>query len=136
MKLEINKDKSRLNVNLIHDYLCNHSYWAKGVTKNIVERSIQNSECYGAFLDGEQIGFGRTITDSATFAYLCDVFILPPHSGKGYGKLLVEYILDDEIHTTIRKMLLRSSTAKELYRKYGFTELEKPEIMMERKFAE
>lgn len=135
MTFEISKDKSRLDIYVIHDYLCNHSYWAKGVTKEIVEQSIAHSVCYGVYLNGEQIGFARAITDSATFAYLCDVFILPLHSGKGYGKLLVEYIVEDETYSTVRKMLLRSSTAKELYRKYGFTEIDKPEILMERKFV-
>ena len=82
----ITTNVSKLDVNVIHHYLSEESYWAKGIPMYVVERSIANSLCFGLFINDEQIGFARLITDKATFAYLADVFILREHRGKGLSK--------------------------------------------------
>src|SRR4051812_7219311 len=86
----ITTDILKLDVNVIHQFLSEESYWAKGIPKNIVEKSISNSLCFGLFFQSSQIGFARLVTDKATFAYVADVFILQEHRGKGLGKWLMK----------------------------------------------
>src|SRR5258708_13119545 len=90
--VEICTDRERLDIALIHDFL-RSSYWAKDIPRSIVEASIENSLCFGAFCDGEQAGFARVITDYATFAYLADVFVVRGHRGRGISKMLVRAVL-------------------------------------------
>jgi len=87
-RYEISTDRIRLDVALIHEFL-QASYWATGISREIVERSIENSLCFGAYLGDEQVGFARVISDFATFAYVADVFVLPEHRGRGVAKLLM-----------------------------------------------
>lgn len=87
----VSTDPSRFDITLIHQFL-SRSYWSEGIPREIVERSIENSLCFGVFEKSEQVGFARVITDRATFAYLADVFILESHRGRGLGKLLMECI--------------------------------------------
>ena len=81
----ISTDRSKLHADVIYHFLSQESYWAKGIPRSVVERSIVNSICFGVYYNREQAGFARVITDKATFAYLADVFILPQHRGKGGG---------------------------------------------------
>jgi len=90
---EISTDRSRLDVGLIHDFL-RSSYWAQGIPRAVVERSIQHSLCFGAFLGGRQVGFARVISDFASFAYVADVFVVPEHRGRGISKLLMRAIIE------------------------------------------
>jgi len=90
----ISTDRTKMNVDLIHSYLSNQSYWAKNIPKEIVNRSIENSLCFGVFLNIEQVGFARVISDFATYAYIADVFILEPHRKKGLSKLLMQNQID------------------------------------------
>ncbi len=92
--IQISTDKKKLNIELIHQYLSKESYWAKGRGIEIVKRSIENSLCFGVYINGEQIGFARVITDYSTFAWLLDVFILDKFRGKGYSKELMSAIND------------------------------------------
>ncbi len=85
---EISTDRSRMDIALIHDFL-RSSYWAHGIPRAVVERSIAHSLCFGAFRSGEQAGFARVITDFATIAYVADVFVVPEHRGRGVSKLLI-----------------------------------------------
>src|SRR5690349_1527097 len=85
---EISTDKSRLDIGLIHAFLSS-SYWAKGIPRAVVEKSVKNSLCFGAYRDGRQVGFGRAVTDLATFAYVADVFVLPEHRGRGIARSLI-----------------------------------------------
>ena len=105
---------------LVHDFLSNRSYWARGIPFEVVERSVAGSLCFGVFHHGDQVGFARVVTDSATFAYLGDVFILEPHRGKGLGKWLVRTILGHQQLAGLRMISLGTRDAHGLYERYGF----------------
>ena len=89
----ISTDRSRLNIELIHDYLSNTAYWATGRSREVVERSIENSLSFGIYKGTEQVGFARIVTDYATFAWVADVFVLAEHRGRGLSKWLMEVII-------------------------------------------
>lgn len=127
----ISTDKTKLDINTIHDYLSNHSYWSGGIPLDTVKRSIENSVCFGLYEDDNLIGFARVITDKATFAYLGDVFILDEYRGNGLSKWLMECILKHPELQGFRRWLLLTRDAQELYRKFGFTEFHAPERCME-----
>ena len=130
----ISTDNLKLQLNRIHDYLSNKSYWAENRPFEIVEKSIRNSLCFGVFTCNEQIGFARVVTDYSTFAWLCDVFILEDYRGQGIGKWLVECVVNHPELNRVKCILLASRNAHELYRKYGgFTELSSPQRWMERR---
>src|SRR4051794_35096635 len=92
MSIEISSDPARIDISLVHDFLSS-SYWAKGRSREVVERSIEHSLCFGVYENGGQIAFARVITDRAVFAYLADVFVVPEHRGRGIASLLLEAIL-------------------------------------------
>ncbi len=129
----ITTDIARFDQNALHDFLSNHSYWAKGIPRAVVDKSIANSLCFGV-LDpiGEQAGFARVITDRATFAYVCDVFILPPFRRQGLSKWLMETMVDHPDLETLRWWLLLTGDAHELYAKTGFEPIKAPERYMQR----
>ena len=123
----ISTDKDRLDIPLIHEYLSQHSYWAKGRPLDVVQRSIQNSLCFGVYQDEEQVGFARVVTDYATFSWLCDFFILESHRGRGLGKWLIATIVEHPELQSAKQFLLATRDAHELYRQYGgFKELHMP----------
>ena len=124
-------DKKLLNIPLIHDYLSNHSYWAKGRSIEQVRISIENSMCFGVYSGGTQVGFARVITDKSTFAYLADVFILDAHRGRGLSKLLMEEILEHPDLQNLRRFMLATKDAHALYEKFGFKNITRPERWME-----
>ncbi len=130
----IDTDPGRLQVDVIHDYLANRSYWAKGRARETVETSIAHSLCFGLYEGDQQVGFARVVTDQATFGWLCDVFILESHRGRGLGKWLVETIFQHPVVSSLRRTLLATRDAHELYHTYaGFRPLESPGRMMERR---
>lgn len=130
--ISISLDKQKLDISLIHSFL-SKSYWAAERTKAQVEKSIENSRCYGLYLDNEQIGFARVVTDKVVFAYLMDVFIVEKCQEKGYGQILLDAILNDEEIKTVQNWFLRTKDAQGVYAKFGFGELENPERTMVRK---
>jgi GNAT superfamily N-acetyltransferase len=125
-------DRARLDVATIHRFLTD-SYWARGVTRETVERSIANSVPFGAWHEpsGAQVGFARVITDRATFGYLADVFVLEPHRGKGLARRLVAAALAHPELAGFRRWLLVTRDAHPVYRSVGFTALEAPERFMQ-----
>lgn len=126
----ISTDKARLDVAAIHAYLT-RSYWSPGIPKAVVERAIGGSLCFGLFDErGDQVGFGRMITDSATFAYLADVYVLEEHRGKGLGKWMVETILAHPSLQGLRRIMLATRDAHALYAPFGFKPLATPESFM------
>jgi GNAT superfamily N-acetyltransferase len=127
---EISTDKSRLDINAIHDYL-KQSYWSPGIPYAIVERAINHSMCFGVFHGGAQIGFARVVTDHATFAYLCDVYILEAHRGQGLSKRLMKTIMTHPDLQGLRRFNLGTRDAHGLYAQFGFTPLGNPARMME-----
>jgi len=124
-------EKSRIDVGYVHRYLAERSYWAKGIPVDTVRASIANSLCVGIYKDGQQVGFGRLITDYATFGYLADVFVDEGHRGNGLSKKLVELILSYQPVKKLRRLMLGTVDAHGLYGRYGFTPLKHPEGFME-----
>ena len=128
----ISTDRERLNASLIHNFLSNRAYWAKGRSLEVVKRAIGNSLNFGVYKDGEQIGFARVVTDYATFAWLADVFILDEYRGRGLSKWLIEVIVSHQQLQGFRRWVLATKDAHELYRRFGFAELKEPARWMER----
>jgi N-acetylglutamate synthase-like GNAT family acetyltransferase len=127
---KIETDKELLDVDMIYNYLSNESYWSKGITLDRVQRSIDNSMCFGVYKEDKQIGFARLITDKATFAYLCDVFILTEYRKLGISKWLVQTILAQPDLQGLRRWLLATADAHRLYSQFGFIPLTSPERWM------
>lgn len=132
----ISTDKLKLDAASIHDYLSNHSYWSGGIPFETVERSLENSVCFGLYENEKQIGFARVVTDKATFAYLGDVYVLEEYRGRGLSKWLMECVLKHPELQGFRRWMLLTRDAQELYRKFGFTVFHAPERCMELWFPE
>lgn len=126
---EITTDASRLDVDLIHRFLAG-SYWAQNIPREVVERSIRHSLCFAAFCDCQQVGFARVVTDFATIAYIADVFVVPEHRNRGVAKRLMRAILAHPELQGLRRLLLATRDAHELYAQFGFKSLAHPEHFM------
>ncbi|MEM8888416.1 MAG: GNAT family N-acetyltransferase [Bacteroidota bacterium] len=132
MDILIHNDKSRIDTDYVFHYLHHISYWAKGRPRSLIERGIENSFCFIVEKNDKQIGFARVVSDFATFGYLADVFIEDRERGHGYGKLLVEHILEHPRLKNLKRWMLLTGDAHGLYKQYGFTAPAKPEIVMEK----
>jgi GNAT superfamily N-acetyltransferase len=130
----ISTDKTKLNLGVIHQYLSGSSYWAQGRPLEVVKTSIEHSLCFGVYAANlQQVGFARVVTDYATIAWICDLFILESCQGKGLGKWLVEVITTYPALQGLKRLLLATRDAHELYRRYGgFQALRAPDMWMER----
>lgn len=128
--LTITTDPSRLDLDVIHGFLAG-SYWAAGIPREIVERAVRHSLCFGAFDGDRQVGFARAVSDHATYAYVSDVFVLPSHRGRGVGKQLMAAVLAHPDLQGLRRWTLFTRDAHGLYRQYGFGEARYPERLME-----
>ena len=127
----ISTDRARLDLNVIHGFLTN-CYWAKGIPRELVARSIKHSLCFGVYDGGgAQVGFARVVSDFATYAYIADVFVLEPHRGRGLGKGLMESIVQHPALQELRRWNLTTRDAHTLYARFGFTPLKFPERYME-----
>ena len=127
----ISADKTLLSFDTIFTYLDQHSYWAKGIPAERLKTAIDNSLCFGVYKDSIQAGFARLVTDKATFAYLCDVFILPGHRGAGLSKWLVQTIMAHPDLQGLRRWCLATQDAHGLYKQFGFKEVHNPEVWMQ-----
>ncbi len=127
----ISTDRERLSLDLIHSFLTN-CYWAKGIPRKTVARSIEHSLCFGIY-DGKgaQVGFARVVSDFATVAYLGDVFVLESHRGRGLSKWLMECIVEHPALQNLRRWILLTRDAHGLYSHFGFTPVKAPERYME-----
>jgi GNAT superfamily N-acetyltransferase len=128
---EISTQPERLDLDVIYRFLSEESYWSPGIAREIVEKAVSNSLCFGVYHADAQIGFGRVVTDKATFGLLADLFILPPHRGKGLSKWLMRVIIAHPDLQGLRRMLLLTSDAHGLYGQFGFTPLGAPSRFME-----
>lgn len=128
----ISDDKSLLQLEVVHSYLT-RSYWNEGIPIEVVKKAISNSFCVGVYHEQKQIGFARVVTDFVISAYLGDVFILEEYRGKGLSKHLMEFLIVHPKLSNIKAWRLATKDAHALYSKFGFTPVEKPERMMERK---
>lgn len=122
----ISTDPSKLDVPAIHRYLT-RSTWAAGIDEETVSLSVQNSLNFGIFHQGSQVGFARLITDYATFAYLCDVYVLEEHQGKGLGRWLMECFHAHPVFEKLRRIMLFTTTAPWLYQKFGYQPINRPD---------
>jgi GNAT superfamily N-acetyltransferase len=129
---EISTDRERLDLDRIHRFLSTEAYWSPGVPRDVVERAIENSLCFGVYDDasGEQVGFARAVTDRATFAWIADLYVESGHRGHGLGKRLVTAILGHPELQGLRRYMLATADAHGLYRQFGFTELRGVERFM------
>ena len=125
-------DRARLDIDLIHDFLARESYWVPGIHREIVERAIRNSICFGIYEGGRQLAFARVISDGAGFAWLADVFVVGDARGRGLGKRLIDFVMAYPDLQRIRRFMLATRDAHTLYEKFGFTALGHPERLMER----
>jgi GNAT superfamily N-acetyltransferase len=118
---EISTDRTRLDIARVHRFLSTEAYWSPGVPREVVERSIENSLPFGVYTEGgEQVGFARVVSDRATFAWLADVYIESAHRGHGLGKRLVAEVLEHPELQGLRRWMLGTADAHELYRRFGF----------------
>ena len=129
-------DKEKLDVNYIHHYLSLESYWAKNIPREIVQKSIDGSLCFGVYCQDKQIGFARVITDYATFGYLADVFIDKHYRGKGLSKELMKFIMKQSVIKKLRRFMLATLDAHSLYTQFGFESQEGNKRLMGIKFFE
>jgi N-acetylglutamate synthase-like GNAT family acetyltransferase len=120
---EISTDGRLLDIDVIYKFLSEDSYWSQGIPRQVVERAIANSLCFGVYHRGAQVGFARIVTDRATFALVADVFVLSTHRGIGLSKWLMQTVMAHKDLQGLRRLLLLTSDAHGLYNKFGFTEL-------------
>jgi GNAT superfamily N-acetyltransferase len=126
----ISTDPSRLDVRAIHAYL-DRSYWAAGIPMDVLERAIRGSLCFGLYDGDRQIGFARTVTDRATFAYLADVYVLESYRGQGLAKWMMRVIMAHPDLQGLRRFALATKDAHGLYAQFGFAPLARPDRQME-----
>lgn len=127
----ISTDQLLIDFDAVYNFLENESYWSAGVTEERLRRAIYNSFCFGIYHNNKQAGLARVVTDKATFAYLCDVFILSEHRGKGLSKWLVKTIREHPELQGIRRWMLATADAHGLYAQYGFSPIAKTDRWME-----
>jgi GNAT superfamily N-acetyltransferase len=127
----ISTDTSLVDFDTVFNYLDKESYWAKGMPVAKLRIAIANSMCFGIYKEGKQAGFARVVTDKATFAYLCDVFVLADYRGIGLSKWLVQTIVNHPELQGLRRWSLATLDAHGLYEQFGFTPLNKPENWMQ-----
>ena len=129
---QISTDRSLLDFEMIYKYLSGDSYWAKGIPAERLKKAIENSICFGVYKQNIQVGLARVVTDKATFAYICDVFILPDYRGFGLSKWLIQTIVEHPELQGLRRWSLATADAQGLYSQFGFTQISRPETWMEK----
>jgi len=129
--LTISTEPARLDRTLVHAFLRDRSYWAAGIPREVVDRSIEGALCFGVYEGDTQVGFARVVTDRATFAYLADVFVLESHRGRGIATWLMEVILGHPELQGLRRWILMTRDAHGLYAKFGFQAMADPSRCME-----
>ena len=129
-EFSISTDRERLSLDVVHGFLTS-CYWAKGISREVVARSMAHSLCFGIYEGRAQVGFARVVSDFATMAYLGDVFVLESHRGRGLSKWLLECIVQHPALQNLRRWILLTRDAHELYSKFGFAPLKAPERYME-----
>ena len=128
----LSKDPELADLALVHAWLSDDAYWALGQSREVMDRAVAGSELWGAYAAGSQVGVLRVVTDGALFAWLCDVYVDPAHRGRGVGSALVAAAVADLEGRGVRRMLLATRDAHEVYAAHGFTPLADPGMWMER----
>lgn len=127
--LRISTDRAELDMALIHRFLSREAYWALGLPLATLQTALANSLCFGAFFGAEQVGFARVVTDHATAAHLKDVFVVPEHRGRGFGRQIIQAVM---AHPDLQSVAftLATADAHALYRAFGFVVHPYPERQM------
>jgi len=131
--IEYTTDLSRIDVDCVHDWIARKSYWADQIPRRVFDRAVGGSLCFGALEGAATVGFCRVITDRATFAYICDVFVAPGRRGRGIGQGLMRAVAAHPELQDLRRWLLVTADAHGLYARHGFEGLATPERFMERR---
>lgn len=134
--LEISTDPGRLDVDQIHRWLSEDAYWALGRSREVVERSIAHSLNFGVYDDGQLVGYARLVTDEATFAWLCDVYVAPGQRGRGVGTALMDAVDERLRGLGVRRAMLATADAHALYARYGFEPVSDAERWMTRSYQD
>lgn len=127
----IKTGKENMDVNSIHRFLTEDSYWAKGISFEMVDSALTHSFCIGAFVNGVQIGFGRMITDYYTFGWLADIYVLPKYQGQGISKKMLTHLFDLPWSKRLRRIMLNTKDAHGLYRQFQFKDPQNPSFLLE-----
>ncbi|WP_183576079.1 GNAT family N-acetyltransferase [Mucilaginibacter sp. X5P1] len=127
----IKTGKEHMDVKEIHRFLSEDSYWAKGIPYELVDHSLTHSFCAGAFVNGDQVGFGRVITDYYTFGWFADIYVLPDYRGRGISKKILAHILEQPWSKRLRRKMLNTKDAHGLYRQFQFSDLVNPSYLLE-----
>lgn len=135
-ELTFSADPTRLDIDLIHRFLAEESHWARGIDRATVERSIEHSLCFGAFAGSAQVAFARVVSDRATFAFLCDVFVVAGWRGRGVAPRLLEAVFAHRDLQRLRRFALTSRFSASLYEAHGFAPLASAQIWRERHNAD
>ncbi|MFM0673027.1 GNAT family N-acetyltransferase [Paraburkholderia sediminicola] len=130
-ELTFSNDQADLDIEMVYTFLSQETPWAKGMPRETFERAVAGSLCFGGYIEGRQIAFARLITDEATFAYLCDVFVLPAYRGKGYASALMKHVFASPSLQGLRRIVLVTTDAHRVYEPHGFAGLATPERYME-----
>lgn len=136
MTLEISTDPSRLAVDTIHRWLSEDAYWALGRPREVVARAIAHSDNFGAYDGGELVGYARLVTDRATYAWLCDVYVDRPHRGRGVGSALLSAVDEQLASYGVGRAVLATHDAHDVYARFGFAPLSHPERWMARTYQD
>jgi GNAT superfamily N-acetyltransferase len=129
----VSTDKKKLNIDLIFEFLNKEAYWSPNRSRETVEKSIENSLCFGVYdKENNQVGFARIITDYSIYAYICDLFVISSYRRLGLGKLLVKEMLRNPDLSLVKNWSLATRDAHELYKKFGFINITNPERLMSR----
>ena len=128
----VTTDKKKLDIDMIHTFLSERSYWAREIPLKLVKKSIKYSVCFGVFAEDKQVGFARVKSDRTTFAYIADVFILEDYRGQGLSNILMNAITNFPDFKNLRRWMLVTTDAHFLYEKFGFRVVAKPEKFMEK----
>jgi len=131
INIVIKHGKEQMDVKAINKFLSEESYWAKGISFDLVDKSLDNSFCVGAFIDDTQVGFGRVITDYYTFGWFADFYVLAAYRGNGISKKMLSFIIDQPWSKRLRRKMLNTSDGHGLYSQFGFTQLAQPTYIME-----
>ena len=130
--LQVRVGRDAVDVDCVHAYLSQQSYWARGIPHQTLLRALDHSLCFSGFVDGQQVAFARVVTDCATFANLVDVFVLPDFRGRGYSACLLDAVMAHPELQGLRRFMLATRDAHGLYARYGFTAPARPDTLMER----
>ena len=126
----VTADRQRMDLDAVHAFLT-RSFWATGIAREVVARSIAHSLCFGLFDRQAQVGFARVVTDSSTYAYLCDVYVLEEYRGRGLGKWMMAFVMNHPELQGLRRFMLATADAHGLYAQFGFKAVARPQNMME-----